>query len=48
VSQAIISRRGGGYATVKFENYGDVQTVEKGTSTNLVVGRAAPAATTVR
>ena len=52
MAQAIISRRGGsgsggGYAAVKFENYGDVQTVEKGTSTNLVVGRTAPAATTV-
>ena len=47
MSQAIISRRGGGYATVKFENYGDEQTVEKGTSTNLVVIRTAPAATTL-
>ena len=47
MSQAIISRRGGGYATVKFENYGNVQTVEKGMSTNLVVERTAPAATMI-
>ena len=47
MSQAIISRRGGGYATVKFENYEDVQTVKKGTLTNFVVVITAPAATTV-
>ena len=47
MGNAIISRRGGGYATVKFEKYGNYTLPTKSTATALSQGRSNLAATTV-
>ena len=48
MKNAIISRRGGGYVTVKFENYSPNVIPSGSTATALNVGRSIPGATTVK